>query len=151
MLQAVLASALLPHTAAAWPAAFLASPINWPNLLKAPARARAALYAGFQVKPSPRNLILFWALASAGLWQQVSLCKSRSLLIWHQVSMFALQDAMQADAETPELSGKTVLHLHPHMQTEEHTQSLLTALVENVLGSRPPLDQPLMEVCPNDS
>ena len=62
VLQAVLASASLPQNAAAWPAAFLASPINWPNLLSAPARAGASLYADFQVRASPAEKLPF------GLW-----------------------------------------------------------------------------------
>ena len=43
----------------------------------------------------------------------------------------------------------TVQHLH--LQSREDTLSLLTAIVESVLGFRPPLDQPLMEVSPDDT
>ena len=52
-LQAMLASALDSRLAAMRPLTNVVCPIHWPNLLRSSARATSALFAEFQVHPSP--------------------------------------------------------------------------------------------------
>ena len=143
VLQSLLASALLSHTAPKWPAAFLAGHIYWQALLGAPSRARAALYAGFQVR----------AFSQLITWHCFCSCTCVAAQEYPEYCEFinqrvALQVATQASASHTELPQSAVVHLHPDVKGSEHTRSLLTAIVESVLGFKPPLDQPLMEVHP---